>query len=77
MTIFSLAAIAFIWIPGAVWSHSIQRYEWHLRNESTADPSRYYVNEFETMPSNDTTPEDDDSMMEYDAWINPPKVSVS
>lgn len=76
--LFSFAAVPFIWIPGAVWSHSIRRYEWYLRNESMTDPFRYYVNEFETIPSNGTTAaDDDDSMMEDDAWINPPKVSAS
>jgi hypothetical protein len=69
------AAIPFIWIPGAVWSHSIRRYEWYLRNQSTADPSRYFVEEFETTSSNGTTT--DDNFMDDDAWINPPKVSVS
>lgn len=40
-----------------------------------ADPSLYYVEEFETTSSNGTATDDD--LMEDDAWINPPKISVS
>jgi hypothetical protein len=65
----------FIFIPGALWSHSMRHYLEYL-NMSAIDPSHYYVSEFEAVNSTNRSNDDDDGMVDDDKWINPPDDEV-
>ena len=71
---FEFTAKPFIFLPGALWSHEIRKYQEYLRNVSSVAPSQYYVNAFETINATHSKDDDDDDdgMMDDDAWINPP-----
>lgn len=67
---FLYSAKPFIFLPGALWSHVIRKYQQYLENQSAVDPDLFYVNSFEAI--NTTNNDDDDGMIDDDAWINPP-----
>ena len=68
---FLFIAKPFIFIPGALWSHSMRHYQEYL-NMSAVDPLHFYVSEFEAVNSTNPSNDDDDGMVDDDEWINPP-----
>jgi hypothetical protein len=60
---FGWSAKPFIWIPGALWSHSIHRYYQFLQDWNAS-----WIDHFETIPDDDDHPPNVDD----DVYVNPP-----
>jgi hypothetical protein len=64
---FGWSAKPFIWIPGALWSHSIHRYYQFFQDWNAS-----WIDHFETSPDEDPDNDDHPPNVDDDVYVNPP-----